>query len=337
VTIAEAVKTAGYATGHFGKWHVGGIPHAAGGTGRGLPDSFDPKPRHPGNQGFDEWWSCGNHYDIGHEYIYHNGEQVPPREGDTSDVLMDVALEWIGKRAKAKQPFLAVIWFPSPHGPHQATPEYAAPYAKSRKQAGYLGELAGVDHAMGTLRKALREMKIADDTMLWFCSDNGAAAPGSTGGLPGGKKWLTEGGTRVPGILEWPARIKKPFATTVPACTMDFYPTTLDVLGIKTASEAGPIDGISLLPLIDGRMTSRPKPIPLVSGMNFRLVDNEYRFQKGRLFRFDEEQKKDVDVTDEKLDDYRRLAEVNKQFLDSVKKDQAAYAFKKPAKGAETK
>jgi len=337
VTIAEAVKTAGYATGHFGKWHVGGIPHAAGGTGRGLPESFCPKPRHPGNQGFDEWWSCGNHYEIGHEYIYHNGEQVPPREGDTSDVLMDVALKWIGKHAKAKQPFLAVIWFPSPHGPHQATPEYAAPYAKSRKQAGYLGELAGVDHAMGTLRKALREMKIADDTMLWFCSDNGAAAPGSTGGLPGGKKWLTEGGTRVPGILEWPARVKKPFATTVPACTMDFYPTTLDVLGIKTASEAGPIDGISLLPLIDGRMTSRPKPIPLVSGMNFRLVDNEYRFQKGRLFRFDEAQKKDVDVTGEKLDDYRRLAEVNKQFLDSVKKDQAAYAFKKPAKSAETK
>jgi len=257
--------------------------------------------------------------------------------GDTSDVLMDAALDWIGKQAAAKKPFLALIWFPSPHGPHQATPEYAAPYAKSRKQAGYLGELAGVDHAMGTLRAALREMKIADDTMLWFCSDNGAAAPGSTGGLPGGKKWLTEGGTRVPGILEWPARIKKPFATTVPACTMDFYPTTLDVLGIKTASEAGPIDGISLLPLIDGKMAKRPKPIPLVSGMNFRLVDNEYRFQKGRLFRFDEEQKKDVDVTDEKLDDYRRLAEVNKQFLDSVKKDQAAYAFKKPAKGAETK
>jgi len=337
VTIAEAVKQAGYATGHFGKWHVGGIPHATGGTGRGLPESFDPKPRHPGNQGFDEWWSAGNNYDLGYEYIYHNGKQVPPREGDTSDVLMDVALDWIGKQAAAKKPFLAVIWFPSPHGPHQATPEYAAPYGKSKRTADYYGELAGVDHAMGTLRKALRELEIAENTMLWFCSDNGAASPGSTGGLPGGKKWLTEGGTRVPGILEWPARISKSFATTVPACTMDFYPTTLDVLGIKTAGEAGPIDGISLLPIIDGKMAKRPKPIPLVSGMNVRLVDNEYRFQKGRLFRFDEEQKKDVDVTDEKLDDYKRLAEVNKQFLDSVKKDQAAYAFKKPAKGAETK
>jgi len=344
VTIAEAVKTAGYATGHFGKWHLGGIAHAEGGTGHGLPESFCPKPRHPGNQGFDEWWSAGNNYDIGYEYIYHNGEQVPPRDGDTSDVLMDVSLEWIGKQAKKQQPFLAVIWFPSPHGPFQATPEYAAPYATFNKQADYYGELAGVDHAMGTLRKALREMKIADNTMLWFCSDNGGytGMPHSNGGLPGGKKWLTEGGTRVPGILEWPARVKQPFATTVPACTMDFYPTTLDVLGIKSAGEAGPIDGISLLPLIDGRMDRRPRPIPLVSGRQVRIVDNEYRLQQMnrvglRLSRFDEAQKKEIDVTEEKPDEYKRLAEVNKQFLDSVKKDQAAYAFKKPAKSAETK
>ncbi len=84
-----------------------------------------------------------------------------------ADVLMSEALGWIGKQAEAKKPFLAVIWFPSPHGPHQATPEYAKPYEKFGKaKANYYGELAGVDHAMGTLRKSLREMKIADNTML---------------------------------------------------------------------------------------------------------------------------------------------------------------------------
>lgn len=103
-----------------------GIPHADGGTGRGLPESFCPKPRHPGNQGFDEWFSAGNWYDIGHEHIYHNGEQVPPRKGDTADVLPDVALEWIGRQAAKRKPFLAAIWFPSPHGPHRAAPEDAA-------------------------------------------------------------------------------------------------------------------------------------------------------------------------------------------------------------------
>ena len=330
VTIAEAVKTAGYATGHFGKWHVGGIPHAAGGTGRGLPESFCPKPRHPGNQGFDEWWSCGNHYEIGHEYIYHNGKQVPPLEGDTSDVLMDVALKWIGKQAQNDKPFLALIWFPSPHGPHKPTPEYAAPYAKyGKRKANYYGELAGVDHAMGTLRKALRELKIADNTMLWFCSDNGAGSPGSTGGLPGGKKWLTEGGTRVPGILEWPARVKKPFATTAPACTMDFYPTTLDLLGIKMPDQIEPIDGISLLPLIDGKMDRRPTPMPLVSGRAVRLVDNEYRLQKGRLFRFDEDEKKDIDITDQEPEVHKRLIDWEKKWRATVKKDQAAYKVKR--------
>jgi len=330
VTIAEAVRTAGYATGHFGKWHLGGIPNAAGGTGRGLPDSFCPKPRHPGNQGFDEWFSAGNWYDIGHEHIHHNGRQVAPRKGDTADVVMDVALEWIGRQAASRKPVLAAIWFPSPHGPHKATPEDAAPYAKyGEKKANYYGEIAAVDRNMGRLRKALREMKIADDTMLWFCSDNGGAFPGSTGGLPGGKKWLTEGGTRVPGILEWPARVPKPFVTSVPACTMDFYPTAIDLLGIKMPDQIEPVDGMSLLELIDGRMKRRPKPIPLVSGRAVRLVDNEYILQKGRLFRFDEKQRKDVDITDQHPEEYKRLAALEKAFQESVKKDQAAYTVKR--------
>ena len=331
VTIAEAVRTAGYATGHFGKWHIGGIPNAAGGTGRGLPESFCPKPRHPGNQGFDEWFSAGNWYDIGHEHIYHNGRKVPPRKGDTADVLMDVALKWIGRQAANKKPFLAAIWFPSPHGPHKATPQDAAPYARyGQKKANYYGELAAVDRNMGRLRKALREMKIADNTMLWFCSDNGGAFPLSTGGLPGGKKWLTEGGTRVPGILEWPARVPKPFVTRVPACTMDFYPTTLDLLGIKMPNQIEPIDGISLLALIDGKMDRRPKPIPLVAGrQQVRFVDNEYILTNKKLFRFDEDKLKDVNITDKKPEVHKRLTERLKQWQASVKKDQAAYEVKR--------
>jgi len=326
VTIAEAVKTAGYTTAHFGKWHVGGIPHAAGGTGRGVRATFDPKPRHPGNQGFDEWWSAGNHYEIGHEYIYHNGKQAPPRDGDTSDVLMEVALEWIGKQAKDNKPFLAVIWFPSPHGKHIPTPEYAALYENCDKNAAnYYGELAGVDHAMGTLRRSLRDMNIADNTMLWFCSDNGGAFPLSTGGLPGRKAQLNEGGTRVPGLLEWPARVKEPFATTVPACTLDFYPTVLDLLDIEMPDEAGPIDGISLLPLIDGAMKTRPKPIPLVNGGQLRVVDNGYRYQGKKLYRFDEEQKRDVDAGAEHPERLEQFREWEKQWWKSVKADQKPY------------
>lgn len=328
VTIAEAVKTAGYATAHFGKWHIGGIPNAEGGTARGVRATFDAKPRHPGNQGFDEWWSAGNFYDIGHEFIYHNGERVPPRGGDTSDVLMEVALGWIGRQAAANKPFLAVIWFPSPHTPHEAEAKYAEPYLEyGEKKANYYGELAGVDHAMGTLRRALRELKIADNTMLWFCSDNGGHGnmEYATGGLPGAKGALSEGGTRVPGILEWPARVKKPFATTVPACTLDFYPTVLDLLDIEMPDEAGPIDGISLLPLIDGEMESRPEPMPLVNGGQLRIVDNEYRFHGGRLFRFDDQRKKEVDVGGEEPNALQRLRNWEREWRASVNDDQQPY------------
>ena len=328
VTIAEAVKTAGYTTAHFGKWHVGGIPHAAGGTGRGVRATFDPKPRHPGNQGFDEWWSAGNHYEIGHEYIYHNGEQVPPRDGDTSDVLMDVALKWIGKQAKTDKPFLALIWFPSPHGPFEAEEKYLEPYQQyDGRKANYYGELAGVDHAMGRLRRALRQMDIADNTMLWFSSDNGGYGnmQYATGGLPGAKEHLSEGGTRIPAILEWPARIEKPYVTTVPACTLDFYPTLLDLLDIEMPDEAGPIDGVSLLPLIDGAMKTRPKPMPLVNGGQLRIVDDEYRYQGGRLYRFDEEQKKNVDVGAEQPERLNALREWAQRWRQSVQIDQKPY------------
>ncbi len=328
VTVAEAAAKAGYATAHFGKWHLGGIPHAGGGSGRGpMKEHFDPEPRHPGNQGFEEWFSAGNFYDIGYEHICHNGREVPPREGDTADVLMDEALRWIGRQADSGKPFLAAIWFPSPHNPHHATPEYARPYEKYGKQkANYYGELAAVDHNMGRLRKALREMGVARNTMLWFCSDNGGSFALSTGGLPGGKKWLTEGGTRVPGIIEWPARISRPFATTVPAGTLDLYPTTIDVLGVEPAGEAGPLDGVSLLPLIEGRIDRRPKPMPLVKDRHgVRVVDNEYILQKNILWRFDEEKKEDVDVTSKHPDVHARLTKWVEDWRQSVKKDNDAY------------
>lgn len=111
---------------------------------------------------------------------------------------------------------------------------------------------------------------------------------------------------------------------------MDFYPTVLDLLAVETAAEAGPIDGISLLPLIDRKMDRRPKPIPLVSGGQLRLVDNDYILQTGRLFRFDESEKKDVDITDQKPEVFRRLAEWESRWRMSVREDQKAYKLGSP-------
>lgn len=248
VTVAEAVKTAGYATGHFGKWHLG--PVKAG------------TPVNPGGSGFDEWLSHDNFFEIDPP-LSRNGAPPETHRGESSEIVVNEALRFAQKAVRAKRPFLAVVWFGSPHTPHKAYPEDRAPYAHlPAKKQHYLGEIAAVDRAMGMLRKGLRSLGAADDTLVWFCSDNGPTGPGSTGGLKGKKGSLWEGGVRVPGLIEWPARIGRPFATSVPCCTTDIYPTVVDLLGLDVPGQVKPIDGISLRELIEGRMTARPRPIP---------------------------------------------------------------------------
>jgi arylsulfatase A-like enzyme len=246
ITIAEVLKTAGYATGHFGKWHLGPV----------TADS----PISPGGSGFDEWLSSPNFFEID-PMMSRNGRAMRTR-GEGSRVIVDAALEFIRQAAARKQPFLAVVWFGSPHAPYVATDEDRALY-KDQPVAlqNYCGEITAMDRALGHLRDELRAMSIADNTLLWFNSDNGATGPGSTGGLSGRKGELREGGIRVPAIIEWPAKIKSPAVTAVPCSTVDIYPTLLELAGAKVARQVQPLDGISLVPLLEGRMTSRPEPL----------------------------------------------------------------------------
>lgn len=247
LTLAEVLKTAGYATGHFGKWHLNGV------SGPGKPLTSDD-PLGPGRCGFDEWLSVSNYFEVDWEFG-HNGTPVKTA-GDGSDVIVAQALEWIGTQTKQGKPFLVVIWFGNPHTPHQPTANDLAIAGGDR----YYGELVGVDRAMGTLRSGLRNLAIADQTMVWFNSDNGAAGAGSNGIFRGKKGTVYEGGIRVPGILEWPKRIK-PSHTAIPVCTSDIYPTVLEAAGVTVKNQVLPLDGISLIPLLDGRMTERPRPI----------------------------------------------------------------------------
>ncbi len=283
-TLAQAVKRAGYATGHFGKWHLsGGQP----GRGRALPVT---DPLHPGSFGFDEWFTVSNWFDVDWTFS-RKGEPVKVA-GDGSDAIVAEALTFIAKQAQQRVPFFAVIWFGSPHVPLQPTPGDL----KAAGGSAYYGELVGVDRAMGTLRAGLRKLGLADNTMLWFNSDNGAwiddkAPPctyGSNGGLRGCKGQLWEGGIRVPGLIEWPARIKRPVVTDVPVCTSDICPTIVELLAISVPDQVQPLDGISLLPLLDGTMQDRPKPIGFwhhggdagLEGGPAAWLDNRYKLVK---------------------------------------------------------
>jgi arylsulfatase A-like enzyme len=244
VTVAEALKPAGYATGHFGKWHLGSVQKTS--------------PVNPGASGFDRWLSAPNFYD--NDPILSREGQAVQLTGESSQIAADAAIEFIREQHQAQKPFLAVVWFGSPHSPHTASEQDVAAYAAHGKKADFYGEIAGLDRAVGQLRTELRRLNIQRDTLFWYCSDNGGLPNlGVTGGRAN-KGAISEGGLRVPGIIEWPARIPQPRTTAVPACTFDIYPTLLDIVGVKPEKQP-PLDGISLVSLIDGRMEQRSKPL----------------------------------------------------------------------------
>lgn len=262
LTVARVLQSAGYATGHFGKWHLNGKngdKNTTDGNGRAILAS---DPLSPGRMGFDEWVSADNFFDLD-PVLGRNG--VPEKfHGDGSDVTTDEALKFIRRQATADKPFLAVVWFGSPHVPHQALPADKASYSSLPEgDQNYYGEITAVDRSVGRLRAALRELKVADNTILWYCSDNGGAAgPKSTGNLRGSKGTMWEGGLRVPGIVEWPARIPTPFVSDTPCSTLDIYPTLLEATGAVAQSQVQPLDGLSLIPIFDRKTESRSKPIP---------------------------------------------------------------------------
>ncbi len=244
VTLAEALKEGGYRTGHFGKWHLGSV----------RADS----PVSPGNSGFDEWLSSPNFFEID-PWMSDQGKAVRLK-GEGSQVIVSRALEFIRRSRDSGKPFLAVVWFGSPHAPHVGTPEDIALYPdQTPRQQRFLAEITAMDRAMGQLREGLKSAGVANNTLLWYNSDNGAIAEGSTGGLRGRKSDLYEGGLRVPALVEWPSQIRKPRASRARVGTVDLFPTLLELAGLKPGP--APLDGVSLVPLLRNEKWVRPRPL----------------------------------------------------------------------------
>ncbi len=293
ITLAEVLKRKGYATGHFGKWHLGTLTTTIKDSNRGRPGNTDHYCP-PWENGFDvcfsteakvpTYWKPGKYEEYGTHYWTGPDQMVPGAEisGDDSKLIMDRALPFIRRAAGAGKPFLAVIWFHSPHLPVVSAPPYTDGYEK-HKHKDYYGCITAMDEQMGRLRAELRSLGAEGNTMLWFCSDNGPEgrnerSPGRTGGLRGRKRSLYEGGVRVPGLLVWPDRIKTNRVVTMPCGTSDYFPTVLDVLGYQLPkAKTRPYDGVSLLPLIEGRISQRPRPIGFESRGRVSLTDNRYK------------------------------------------------------------
>ncbi len=271
-TIATALKQAGYVTGHFGKWHLNGF------KGPGAPILRDD-PRGPGVFGFDEWVSVTNFFDV--DPLMSRMGEIEQFEGDSSEIAVAEALQFIQRHRAGDKPIFAVIWYGTPHSPFRALPEDQAAFNQlNSASANHYGELVAMDRSVGTLRQGLRDAGIADNTLLVFCSDNGGLPgiqPETVGGLRGNKGTVFEGGLRVPGIIEWPAVVQTPRITHYPACTMDLFPTVADILDLPDDVLLRPIDGLSLKPLLTSEMETRRQAIPFRFGTKAAWIDNRYK------------------------------------------------------------
>jgi arylsulfatase A-like enzyme len=365
ITIAEALKIQGYTTGHFGKWHLGTLDPQLGSTlkvGRNPARNFTT----PGMNGFDEWFateSCVRTWDpmVNNTLnpYWHNGViETKNLAGDDSRILMDRAIPFIRKAAKEETPFLAVIWFHAPHGPVVAGQEFREMYKNyDEGEQNYYGCITALDVQVGRLRKELRDFGVADNTIIWFASDNGPEGDtgnegtyrGSAGPFRGRKRSLWEGGIHVPGLVEWPAHIKPGTSTSIPCSGLDYFPTTLDLLGFRMKGQPEPIDGVSLVPLFDGKMKSRLVPIPFETlggtGSNssrgsarMALVDNRFKLltdmvgpdDKDLLFDLQADPGESKDIAGQYPDIAKSMKEKLFEFRESCKKSLSGADYSVP-------
>lgn len=270
ITIAKLLRDSGYVCGHFGKWHVGAVKAGS--------------PVNPGAMGFDTWVSHDNFFEM-NPHLSRDGGAPERYEGESSAVIVEEARKFIERSKTDGKPFFAIVWFGSPHEPYSGLPEdlalyddLPAKYAKKkvrltsnetglpveRLQGEVLrerfAEITAMDRAIGTLRDHLKKSGLKDNTLVWYCGDNGTDGTGQVDPpFRGAKGGMYEGGIRVPGLIEWPARIPEPKVSAVNAVTSDILPTLCGVARVPLPDR--PLDGINLAPVFDGYLVERPAPI----------------------------------------------------------------------------
>lgn len=294
ITIAQSLKKAGYATGMFGKWHLG------------MKEEF-----HPGKRGFDEAIeSSGKHFDFRTtpEVAYPKGQYL-------ADFLTDKAVDFIQRHKD--HPFFLYLPHYGVHSPIHAKPELiekfkAKPGVGGHNNPVYAAMIASVDESVGRVMAELDKQGLTGNTVLIFTSDNGGVGGYTREGikkggdttdnapLRSGKGSLYEGGTRVPFIVRWPGITPAGSQVGQPSIHVDLYPTMLEIAG-AAAPENYPLDGESLVPLFKdpkaalqrtaifqhfpgylgaGENTWRTTPVGLIQQGDWKLM--EY-FEDGRL------------------------------------------------------
>ena len=266
ITIAEVFQNAGYATGAFGKWHLGDY-------GEYLPT----------NQGFDYFYGSHHVNDMyafyhvseenGEYEIVHDNTEMRDENGKKDQSMLTEWIhgeitEWITEKATNNEPFFAYYATPWPHGPVFAGDDFDG----ASGMGTYVDCLTEFDTYLGELFNTMEELGVLEDTIIIFTSDNGPALEGSVGDLRGGKYLAYEGGQKVPFMIRWDNNnglFNKGETRNESVTSVDFFPTLIELCGITVEGEENTlpadrvIDGVSMLPVIrdDSVIHTQDQPI----------------------------------------------------------------------------
>ncbi len=232
ITLAEALRVGGYATGMVGKWHLG---------------DFASNPAHnPLEHGFDFYFGVPYSNDMHPLPLYRNREQLVANVDDQAVLTGRYTEEAIRFIASSREgPFFLYFAHTFPHRPLFASDRF-----QNRSKGGIFGDtVEEVDWSVGELLAALEQYGLADNTLVVFTSDNGPWYQGSPGGFRGRKGQSYEGGHRVPFVARWPRRIAAGTISEEPAMNIDLFPTCLALAGLSSPADRT-VDGQNILELL---------------------------------------------------------------------------------------
>jgi len=311
-TIADVLKAGGYATGCFGKWHNGTQP-----------------PYHPNNRGFDEFYGfTSGHW--GHYFsppLDHNGRRVRGK-GYVVDDFTDHALAFI--EANRTRPFFCYVPYNTPHSPMMVPDRFyekfegkdpAMRHRDPKREDVMMTRAAlamceNIDWNVGRILKKLDELKLRDNTIVVYFSDNGPNSYRWNGGMKGRKGSLDEGGLRSPFFIRWPSRIRSGTTVLQIAGAIDLLPTLTALAGVETRVDPDkPLDGRNLSPLLLGASTDwEPRSLFSVKGKQVSVRTQRYRLDAGgRLFDIEADRGQRINVADQHPELSARLRTLAKQ------------------------
>ncbi|MCA9412302.1 MAG: arylsulfatase [Candidatus Omnitrophica bacterium] len=318
VTLGEIFNANGYATGCFGKWHNGA--------------HF---PNHPNGQGFDEFFGfCAGHWNNYFDTTLERNGKPVKTAGYITDVLTDAAMDFISENQDC--PFFCYIPYNAPHSPFQVPDHYFDKYKErgfDDRNACVYGMVENIDDNVGRLLQELDRLGLTDNTIVLFLTDNGPNTRDRyNGGMRGAKASVHEGGVRVPLFIRWPGHIKPGSEVREITSNIDILPHLVDMCSLPQPKTL-PLDGMSLVPLIEGKTKGWPDRLLFthhtrrgeverspasVRSQTHRLIVNEKGYQ---LYNLNDDPGEETNLAENERETVQQMAQEYDQWFNEVTKN----------------